>query len=328
MSRANISIFVPHLGCPHQCSFCNQKHITGCDEQPSANTVYDAVNNSIKSGQSHENCEIAFFGGSFTAIDRDYMLKLLIAAKDCVEKYGFHGIRISTRPDCIDSDILAILKNYKVTSIELGAQSMDNNVLLFNERGHTADDVRISSKLIKEFGFELGLQMMTGLYKSNEETDFYTANELIKLSPKTIRLYPTITLKNTSLEDLYLEGKYIPDDLEKSAKLCSKLSEMFEQADIKVIRLGLHTLDADSYVAGPWHPAFGELCESYRFRNIIENIVEPDCSYKIHVNPSDVSKVIGQKRSNIIYFKNKNVSLSIIQDETVEKRTVLVEEVR
>lgn len=328
MSHANIAIFVPHLGCPHQCTFCNQKHITGCVEQPTPQSVYDAVNASLQCGQSPEACEIAFFGGSFTAIDREYMLKLLSAASDCVTRYGFIGIRISTRPDCINEEILKLLKEHHVTSIELGAQSMDDDVLRFNERGHNSDDVRNASILIKYFGFELGLQMMTGLYKSTYEKDRYTAKELIKLSPKSIRIYPTITLKNTALEALFKNGDYIPDDVENAAKLCSELTELFENADIKVIRIGLHSIDGDSYVAGPWHPAFGELCDSHRFRNTIERNIKPDGIYKLTVNPSDVSKVIGQKRANILYFENQHVTFNIIQDKTVAKGTVLIEEVK
>ena len=328
MSHANIAIFVPHLGCPHQCTFCNQKHITGCVEQPSPQSVYAAVQTALESRQSPESCEIAFFGGSFTAIDREYMLELLSAASDCVERYGFKGIRISTRPDCIDEEVLTLLKEYRVTAIELGAQSMDDEVLAFNERGHTSDDVRNASELIKKFGFKLGLQMMTGLYKSSYNTDRYTAEELIKLAPQTVRIYPTITLKNTALEALYLSGDYVPDDIEISAKLCSELLSAFETSNIKVIRLGLHSIDDSSYVAGPWHPAFRELCDSYRFRSTIERQVRPYNRYCISVNPADLSKVIGQKKSNILYFGDRNVTLNIIQDKAVSKGTVLVEEVK
>ena len=185
MSHSNISVFVPHKGCPNDCSFCNQRAISGQAVPAMPKDVENAVKIAIEYKVDPKNTEIAFFGGSFTAIERDYMLSLLTAAKHFLDTYNFKGIRISTRPDCISEDILEILKNYGVTAIELGAQSMCDDVLLANRRGHTTDDVRKASKLIKEYGFELGLQMMTGLYKSDFAKDEYTACEIIKLKPDT-----------------------------------------------------------------------------------------------------------------------------------------------
>ncbi len=328
MKHANIAIFVPHLGCPHMCAFCNQKHITGCSVQPSKSDVVSAVETALSSGQAPQNCEIAFFGGSFTAIDRKYMLELLSAASECVKKYGFKGIRVSTRPDCIDGEILDILKSEHVTAIELGAQSMDDEVLARNERGHTAKQVRDASALIKSYGFELGLQMMTGLYGSSREADIFTANELAGLRPDTVRIYPAVTLKNTRLEELYLSGDYEPSDLETAVSLCTEICGIFDEAEIKVIRLGLHTIDQDSYVAGPWHPAFRELCDSLRFRNILDGKVSDGIDYVVKVNPADISKLVGQKRSNLEYFINRNIALNIVQDKTIAKNTVFIEEVK
>ena len=206
MSHSNISIFVPHLGCPHQCSFCNQKHITGCSILPHAKDVDEAVEIAKKSKKyDPNNTEIAFFGGSFTSIDPLYMTELLEAAYTHVENGSVAGIRISTRPDCINKEILYSLKNYGVTAIELGAQSMVDSVLVANNRGHLSCDVVTSSHLIKDYGFSLGLQMMIGLYESSKELDIYTAQKIIELQPDTVRIYPTITLKNTYLEKLYLE---------------------------------------------------------------------------------------------------------------------------
>ena len=202
INMANVSVFVPHNGCPHKCSFCDQRHITGCVSQPTSEDVKATLNialNSLK--EKSKDAEIAFFGGSFTAIDRAYMLELLDSTKEYIDT--FKGIRVSTRPDAIDDEILSILKSYKVTSIELGAQSMVDDVLLSNERGHNVEDVRKASKLIRSYGFSLGLQMMTSLYKSSEEDDIYTAQEFIKLKPDTVRIYPTVVLNNTTLADLY-----------------------------------------------------------------------------------------------------------------------------
>ncbi len=329
MSHANISIFVPHLGCPHQCSFCNQRHITGCKSLPQSTDIDEAVNIAISSNKyNKDNTEIAFFGGSFTAIQREYMLELLSAASKYVNNGTVAGIRISTRPDCIDNEILEILKNYGVTSIELGAQSMVDNVLIANNRGHLSGDVVYASKLIKEFGFSLGLQMMTGLYKSCEADDYLTAEKIIELKPNTVRIYPTITIKNTYLEGLYKEGQYIPQTLEDAVSLATNLEDMFINNNITVIRIGLHTIEADSYVAGPWHPAFRELCESYRFKNKLNNVLKENTSYIVYVNGADVSKIIGQNRYNIDYFLKKNIQIKIIQDNSINKSDFIIEEVK
>ena len=169
---------MPHNGCPHQCTFCNQKRITGQSSQPHGSDVLEAIEIAQKSlGEKTRKAEIAFFGGSFTAIDRDYMLELLGAASPFVKNGEFYGIRLSTRPDAINREILDILKEHGVTSIELGAQSMDDSVLMLNKRGHTSEDVIRACGLIHEYNFELGLQMMTGLYGSDRDTDILTAEK-------------------------------------------------------------------------------------------------------------------------------------------------------
>ena len=197
MSHSNISVFVPHKGCPNDCSFCNQRAISGQTVPATPKDVENAVKIAIEYNVDPKNTEIAFFGGSFTAIERDYMLSLLTAAKHFLDTYNFKGIRISTRPDYINKDILLILKNYGVTAIELGAQSMDDQVLKANMRGHTSAQVAEASQLIKSYGFELGLQMMTGLYKDSDTAAISTAKQIIKIKPDTVRIYPTIVLKDT-----------------------------------------------------------------------------------------------------------------------------------
>ncbi|MGN1202728.1 MAG: elongator complex protein 3, partial [Eubacterium sp.] len=219
MKKGNISIFVPHQGCPCQCSFCNQKTITGQTKAPDKEDVVNAVETALK--KKNFEYEIAFFGGSFTAIDRDYMTSLLDAAYPYVKSGQVKGIRISTRPDCIDDEIFELLKGYGVTAIELGAQSMDNGVLQANRRGHTAEDVVNASKLIKSYGFELGLQMMTGLYTDTEEKCIETAKKIIDLAPDTVRIYPTVVLKDTYLAELYEKELYKPLNADESAELCA-----------------------------------------------------------------------------------------------------------
>ncbi|MBR3300201.1 MAG: radical SAM protein, partial [Clostridia bacterium] len=262
-THSNISIFVPHIGCPNMCSFCNQRYITGKNSAPTAENVEEAVLTAIASkNYDPETTEIAFFGGSFTAINHNYMITLLNSAFKFVHKGMVAGIRISTRPDAIDRGILTILKSYGVTAIEIGAQSMNDKVLKKNNRGHTAKDVQNASKLIKEMGFSLGIQMMTGLYGDNDDQAIRTAKEIAKLKPDTVRIYPTIVLKDTDLAALYADGFYKPQTLESAVDLATNLLKIFNDENIKVIRLGLHSIEPNSYIAGPWHPAFSELCLS------------------------------------------------------------------
>ena len=306
MKHANVAIFVPHNGCPHQCSFCNQKSITGQQTQPTPQDVLSAIQVAISSLNTQTaGAEIAFFGGSFTAIERDYMCELLNAAAPFVKDKTFAGIRISTRPDAIDDEILTLLKQYGVTSIELGAQSMNDSVLSLNQRGHTAEQVRVASKLIKSYGFSLGLQMMTGLYGDTVNGAKDTAEQLAALQPDTVRIYPTITMTGTDLAQKYLSGDYQPMPLEEAVALCSDLLDFFEQRHITVIRLGLHStpeLQRDM-LAGPWHPAFHELCESRRLlKRILASCKEqqiPQGEITVHVSPSCISKAIGQAKSNL-----------------------------
>lgn len=184
MKHSNISVFVPHVGCPHKCSFCDQRTISGAQSLPRGNYVRQVCEQALREVRSPEDTEIAFFGGSFTAVPRDYMLELLEAAREYVGEGKFRGIRCSTRPDCISTEVLELLKGFGVTAIELGAQSMKDEVLAANERGHTAQDVVNASRLIKDYGFELGLQMMTGLYKSSLADDMETARKIADLAPR------------------------------------------------------------------------------------------------------------------------------------------------
>ncbi len=281
-------------------------------------------------GDRSKETEIAFFGGSFTAIDRQYMLELLTAAKPFTGV--FKGIRISTRPDCIDDEVLTLLKEYGVTSIELGAQSMDNSVLELNNRGHKAEDVVNASKRIKEFGFSLGLQMMTGLYGSDFDKDIKTAESFIALKPDTVRIYPTVIMKNTDLADYYHSGKFVPYTLDESVELCSRLILMFEREGISIIRLGLHYSDSlvDDSLGDNYHPAFKELCESKIFYNSFIEQTSNLSSKKIDVfiNQRSLSKFLGQKKSNIKKLNVLGYELTVNFDNELSKYELKLGEVR
>lgn len=315
MKKGNISLFIPHLGCPHKCSFCNQNTITGKQSQPSADDVRAAVETALR--KKNYDYEIAFFGGSFTAIDREYMLSLLKAAYDYVKDGRVNGIRISTRPDCIDEEVLDILKKYGVTSIELGAQSMDDEVLRANFRGHTAEDVENASRLIKSYGFELGLQMMTVLYLDTNEKAIETAKKLIALSPDTIRIYPTVVLKNTYLAKLYEDELYKPQTVDDAANLCTKIVPMFEKAGIRVIRLGLHSSPElkKNMIAGAFHDSFGEIVKS---RYMLNKILKyPPADYEIVVNSKSVSQLKGQQKRNIYFLMEEGYNIKVTVNDKV-----------
>ena len=248
--------------------------------------------------------EIAFFGGSFTAIPRGYMLELLDTARAAVERFSVYtGIRCSTRPDCINEEIVGILKRYGVTAVELGAQSMNDEVLFANERGHTADDVRRSAALIKQGGIKLGLQMMTGLYGDTPERCLETADEFIELSPKTVRIYPTVILKNTRLGELFESGDFTSFTFEETVELCAELLQKFTENGIKVIRLGLHASpDVErEMLGGVYHPALREIVESRIFlKDMRARLAELEKGHHIiYTDPRNISKAIGQKKCNI-----------------------------
>ncbi|MBP3705873.1 MAG: radical SAM protein [Clostridia bacterium] len=324
--HSNISIFVPHIGCPNMCSFCNQRHITGSYKAPRPSDVRSAVETALSTkNYNPKSTEIAFFGGSFTAINHNYMISLLESAKEYVDKKLVSGIRISTRPDAINKEILTILKKYGVTSIELGAQSLDSNVLKMNNRGHTVTDVENASALIKEFGFSLGIQMMTGLYCDSDELSIKTAEKIIKIKPQTVRIYPTIVLKDTDLSILYREKFYKPQTLQEAIDLASKLLLMFEEAGIDVIRLGLHSIEPDSYIAGPWHPAFSELCQSAIFLHNAKKMLKEKGKYILYVNSSSTSKMIGQNKSNITQLEKEGYICTVKNDDSLNNYQIVAE---
>lgn len=320
MRHGNISVFVPHIGCPHRCSFCNQNAITGRTGAPTAEDVKNAVlTASSREDYNPKLTELAFFGGSFTAIDEDYMLSLLNAGYEFKKTGVISGIRISTRPDAIDEKILDTLKSKGVTAIELGCQSLNDKVLELNHRGHTEQDVKAASALIKSYGFSLGLQMMTGLYGDCDEYALKTAEKIIALGADTVRIYPTILLKGTYLHSLYQKGLYAPQTLDAAVELTAQLLIMFEKAGVKVIRTGLHTLDEERFVAGPWHPAFGELCKSKVLLTKVLKIIKennlPNGDITIFVPFGMTSAMIGQKRKNIDFLSKIGYNCKIIEKQ-------------
>ena len=234
-----IPVFIPHKGCKTGCYFCNQNHITGIEKIPDI----EEIKKSIKLYFSYidKKCEkeIAFYGGSFTAFDPEFQNNLLEIAYDMKKKGNISRIRLSTRPDCIDKSVILRLKKYGVDIVELGIQSMDDNVLKNINRGHNSEDVKKASSLIKESGFFLGHQIMPGLYTSDFEKDIYTAKESIKLSPDIVRIYPALVIKDTVFEKLYIKGEYLPETEESIIERVALIYSMYILNNVDVIRVGL-----------------------------------------------------------------------------------------
>lgn len=310
------------------CAFCNQRTITGTEKIPHADDVKRICTQAMSEVKDVSQTEIAFFGGSFTAVPREYMLELLGAAQEFIGSGKFKGIRISTRPDYISREILDILKKNHVTAIELGAQSMSDTVLAANERGHTAGDVEKAAKLIKSYGcFDLGLQMMIGLYKSSPDDELETWSKIAALSPDTVRIYPVVILEGTKLGELYKSGGYKTMEFDEVVDICSKFLSDAERLGIDVIKLGLHASEVveEQMLGGFYHPAFRELCEGRNYRKLITEKLEEHggldeiSSAVISVPSRQLSKAIGQKKANISYFKDLGVDIKIVSHEDNEK---------
>lgn len=311
-----IPIFVPHLGCQNDCIFCNQKSISGQMKQVTEEEVEKTIQEFLNSFKD-ENLytEIAFFGGSFTGIDIELQEKLLKIAYKYVKEKKVDGIRVSTRPDYIDKNELKLLKKYGVKTIELGVQSANDYILKKAKRGHTFEDVKKASKLIRRYGFTLGHQMMVGLPDSTWIDEMNTAKELAKLKPKIIRIYPVLVIKRTELETEFAKGEYHPITLEQAVERCKELYYFFDKKKITVIRMGLQNTDiisnpenvSSEVVAGPYHEAFGQLVEDSiwydKILNAIKKVNTKVAEIEIEVNPENINNVIGHKKENIQKLK-------------------------
>lgn len=328
-----IPVFVPHLGCPNDCIFCNQKSISGQKKnitKEEAKKIIDSFLENIKDKEAKK--EIAFFGGSFTGINEKVQEELLQTAYEYIKNGQVDSIRISTRPDYINKEILKRLKKYKVKTIELGVQSANDYILGRANRGHTFKDVERASKLIRWYGFNLGHQMMVGLPESTRIDEINTAKALIKLKPKMIRIYPVLVIKGTKLEKEYNEGIYEPLSVVQAVEISKQLVRLFTDKKIEVIRVGLQNTDEicapgdknSEVVAGPFHPAFGQLVESSMWYDaILEKIKKLNTKVKeveVTVNPADVNNVIGHKRENIKKLQELyELDLIVKQDKNIKQ---------
>ena len=308
-----IPIFIPFLGCPHDCAFCNQVKITNYKDNINKENTIRQINQYLSYFPKNENLkEIAFFGGSFTGLDEKVMISYLEIALNYKKKGIIDRIRLSTRPDYINNSILDILKKYEVDVIELGIQSLDNEILNANERGHSKEDSIRASKLIKDYGFKLGHQIMLGLYKDSFDKAIKTGLESIKMNPDMVRIYPTLVIKDTKLEKLYKEGLYKPLSLDEAIEISSRLYMIYSYKKIPVIRIGLQPTEnineKKDVVAGPFHPSIRQLVETNIHKIYLEELTSKykfKNKIKIHVSNREISIIAGNKKANKNYFYKK-----------------------
>ncbi len=313
-THAIIPIFIPHLGCPNDCVFCNQKAITARANPLSREDMVNMIEKYLGTitGRGIETVEIAFYGGSFTGIPMEQQQEYLSVAKSYKDQGLVQRIHLSTRPDYINDEILINLKRYGTDIIELGVQSFDEEVLHLSNRGHSREAVYTASRLIQEYGFELGLQLMIGLPGDTYEKSIHSAMEAVKIGPSIARLYPTVIIRDTELYEMYLRGEYTPLPPEETIRITKDMYLLLTNAGINVIRIGLKSTDLikeNGEIAGGYHPAFRQLVESEIAKDQMEAQLQPLLPDVAEINfcssGTSFSNMVGNRKSNRIYFEKK-----------------------
>jgi len=327
VKRAIIPIFIPHLACPHRCVFCDQTTISGSIGCPSSMQVKETIERYLETIPKGRLIEVAFFGGSFTGIPTKQQEGLLSVAQNYLRIGKIHNIRVSTRPDYIDKARLELLTNFGVNIIEIGVQSLDDSVLAKSGRGHSKEQSIYAFQLIKEQGFQLGIQLMPGLPGSNDESDMDTVLNVIELRPDFCRVYPTLVIKGTLLHRMYNQGKYRPMSLEQGINRVKRVTAALYIKEIPVIRIGLHPSKQleDALLGGPYHPAFGDLIKGRMFYDLQRlGIIGLSGSVRIiSGNPLDIAAIKGFKKINIVRLQNEfNLKFKIVSNEKISRDSI------
>lgn len=338
MKHYNIPIFISHFGCPNACVFCNQVKINGRETDVTIEDLRNIIDEYLKILPKDSYKEVAFFGGTFTGISLGKQKEYLEGVKEYLDKGLVQGIRLSTRPDYINKEVLDQLKKYNVTTIELGVQSLDEDVLRKSARYYPIEVVYEASKLIKSYGIDLGIQLMPGLPGSTFETDFETAKKVVEIMPQNARVYPTLIIKDTEMERMYQRGEYEVFTLDEAIKRCRKIISLLELNGINIIRVGLQPSDdlrnGGVAVEGAFHPAFRELVDGEIYFDFLKKIKEKDGKLEIILNERLVSRVVGLKRKNlkrlgeINFTINNEISILkiIVNDVEYSRREILERE--
>jgi len=320
--RATIPLFIPEMACPHRCVFCNQHSITGQMAAPTIAEVKQTIEKYLVTLKGIPHVEAGFFGGSFTGIPLAQQLAYLKVVEPYINEGKIHSIRLSTRPDYIDVEILDMLKQHHVTTIELGAQSLDDEVLQLSGRGHTAKDVAIASAMIIHYGFDLGLQMMIGLPGDTAEKSLNTAKQIVALGAHNTRIYPTLVVKDTELAQMWQAGKYRALTIDEAVDATVEPYLVFERAGVEIVRVGLHPaegfLNGEDLLAGPFHVSFRELVLTKIFERSFQSLIKNSRSKNItiHVPASAINYAVGYKSNNrkMLEEKFENVNFRIMKE--------------
>ncbi len=350
VKHVNIPVFIPHLGCPNQCVFCDQRTISGTlsfverEAWETVDRVLSTVSTARRgkcldssdgcSGRGDTECEIAFFGGSFTGIDRDLMVRLLTKAESYVSRGDVSGIRMSTRPDYIDGEVIRILKDFTVKEVELGIQSMSDRVLAASKRGHTADDSRRAVEMLRQAGFSVGGQMMVGLPTSKREDEVFTAEAIVRCGCSSARIYPTVVFRGCELNEMMLRGEYLPLSAEEAVERSCDAFEVFLKNGVTVLRIGLcdsENLHSSNYGAGPSDPAIGERVASRHYlRQILAYLEEhPDTEgVRVLCAPGETSKISGNRRENKKILQSRGIkTVKIVESPEILRYNIKMGEI-
>jgi len=323
LKHYNIPIFISHFGCPHTCVFCNQVKINGRETDVTCSDIKEIIEEHLEILPKNSEKEVAFFGGTFTGIDKRIQEEYLATVKPYIDSGLIDGIRLSTRPDYINEKILDLLLKYGVTTIELGVQSLDDKVLSLSERGYKSNIVEAASTLIKSYGFKLGIQLMPGLPGSTNQTDYKTAEKVVKMEPDMVRIYPTLVINNTKLENMYYDKEYNPMGLEEAVIRVLPIMILFELNDINIIRVGLQPsedlCEEGVIKAGPFHPAFKEIIETEIYGRFLKSLNTKILDIVTH--EKNISKIIGMKKKNKLFF-GKNMVIKRDNSLSLEKVVV------
>jgi len=326
-----IPVFVPELACPNRCVFCNQRNISDTLCQPTDKEIHGIIENRIATIPEGSEVEIGFFGGNFTGIALTEQEHLLNIVQPYLRSGQVSFIRVSTRPDYIDQERLDLLKRNNVRTIELGVQSLDEEVLQLTGRGHSVEDVRKASRMILDNGFLLGLQMMIGLPGDTPEKSLQTASEIVQLGATSTRIYPTLVIKDTELETLYHQRKYVPLTIEDAVAWAKEVVLFFEFSGVKIIRLGLHPseglLQGHNLVAGPFHVSFAELVYTEIWNDLLKPLTETDmeANLSIAVAEGQVNAAVGYGGKNRDMLKRFVQCIKFHVDPGLEGRAFRVD---
>lgn len=325
MKHYNIPIFISHFGCPNSCVFCNQKKINGRETDVTMEDLRNTIEMYLETLPKNSKKEVAFFGGTFTGISMKLQEEYLKTTYEYIKRGDIAGIRLSTRPDCINEEIVAQLKKYGVTSVELGVQSLDEEVLLATERYYPINVVEEACKIIKKYGIELGIQLMIGLPKSTADSDYETAVKALKMGPDVVRIYPTLVIKNTKMESMFFNGEYTPLTMEEAISRTRKIYALLESNNVNIIRVGLQPSEdlreEGVVLGGPFHPAFRELVETEIYYDFFKNIVDREKKLEILANEKNISRLVGIKKANRVRLKEY---FNIKIDASIDKNDIVV----